>query len=78
MARRADLQLNGFQPWGPQLKNGAVPAFVVGVLQCCGTLPCHGRVKVIISARRAMVFAVRDVIPFLTERRGESVYLFPT
>ena len=31
-----------------------------------------------ISARRAMVFAVRDVIPFLTDRRGEGTYLLPT
>ena len=30
----------------------------------------------IISARRAMFFAVGDVIPFLTDRRGESIYLF--
>ena len=28
------------------------------------------------SARRAMFFVVGDVIPFLTDRRGEGIYLF--
>ena len=32
----------------------------------------------IISAQRAIFFAVGDVIPFLTDRRGEGIYLFPT